>query len=71
MGHITTRSDDERALAWLVAVSKGRSSYKVADEYGVSSGYVRGTIGRIMRADLAESGEDRRSVMAGYPWSRL
>ena len=67
----TTRADDERLLAALAMRACGHTTPVIAARLDYPrSGAVRTETGRVMRDDLAMSGEPARVVMQGYPWSR-
>lgn len=63
---VKSRSADEKALAILSLNATGMARRDVAAKLGTTIGAVNGTIDRVMRADLDESGEPRAVVLAGY-----
>ena len=60
------RETDERVVDWLRLSACGLSSPAIASAYGTTAAFVRATIKRVRDADLAESGERPRTVLAGY-----
>lgn len=61
-----TRRDDIRDLQVLKLVREGRNMSDIARDFGKSIGFARTLVSRIREADLAESGEPREVVLAGY-----
>ena len=61
-----TRRDDIRDLHVLQLVREGRNMSEIARDLGNSIGFARTLVSRIREADLAESGEPRAVVLAGY-----
>lgn len=59
------RKDDERVLAMLSARCR-MSSGDVGLMFGVTGTAVRVVVNRVIQADLADSGEAREVVLAGY-----
>lgn len=64
------RCADEALLQMLVLRCAGHSSRDVGDRLGVSSHAVRVATNRVIAADLLESGEPARDVLAAYQWGR-
>lgn len=60
------RSADERMLDWLARRSRGELPAQIARLWQTTAGTVRSMTRRVRDADVAESGEDVRTVMAGY-----
>lgn len=61
-----TRRDDIRDLQVLKMVREGKNMSDIARDLGKSIGFARTLVARIREADLAESGEAREDVLAGY-----
>lgn len=68
--HNRNRDDDERILSWLSLTLAGVSSRVIAQRFGVNSGLVRATIGRVRGADIQESGEPESAVRPAYEWGQ-
>ncbi|WP_376872299.1 hypothetical protein [Albirhodobacter sp. R86504] len=60
------RKSDELTLLMLRARASGKSATDIGRIIGKSSQFVSTATVRVMRADMAESGETRRSVALGY-----
>ena len=66
-----TRADDERLLGMLHARNEGRTAQQIAYAIGhAKSQYVSTATTRVMRDDLAMSGEPEATVRRAYGWAR-
>lgn len=61
-----SREDDERLLVWIDERCRGKRTKTVARRDGVSPAAVVMATSRVMRADLAESGEPEPVVRKDY-----
>lgn len=59
-----SRAADEALLAMVHLRASGMTPHEIAQEFGVRDQYVSTATNRVMRADMAESGED----VAGAYW---
>lgn len=57
---------DRDVLDWVRRRAAGESSATIAARYGAHDAYVRVATNKVTKADLAESGEDRRDVARAY-----
>ena len=60
------RERDDEVLAWVQLRSAGWSLSRIARAYHTTSGPVQVATDKVMKADLAESGEPRHEVRARY-----
>jgi len=67
----TPRQNDERLLAVLDRAYRGETLGRIADDMGLAKESVRTQTRRVLRADLAESGEPSGVVRLAYPWARV
>ena len=61
-----SRERDDMLLAILAQLSRGKSPIAVGAMFGVARAEVSMIRQRVMKADLAASGEDEDIVRAGY-----
>ena len=61
------REDDDRLLGMVASRARGMSCPSLARRFGVSAHAVMMATNRVMKADLAESGE-RPSVVQQWYW---
>ena len=61
-----TRRDDIRDLQVLKMVREGMNMSDISRDLGKSIGFARTLVARIREADLADGGEAREDVLAGY-----
>lgn len=54
----TSNIEDETVLDWLRRRTAGETSVQIGADYGVTSERVRVVTNRVLKADIAESGED-------------
>ena len=66
MSVVATRATDEMVLAWVKARAKGETSYAIAKAWGVDPARVRSDTGRVVKDDMAKSGEPRAEVAKAY-----
>lgn len=64
--HVCTRDRDNEVLGWIKARIAGLTPTQIAKGAGVEKSKVTMAIGRVLRADLEESGEDQSAVMKAY-----
>lgn len=67
MSATASRARDEQQLRWLRQFAvDGLTTAQIADRSSVGKGSVSGTLDRIRRADVAESGECPAAVGGAY-----
>lgn len=67
----SARQSDERLLTILDRAYRGETLSRIADDMGLAKESVRTQTRRVLRADLAESGEPSGVVRLAYPWARV
>jgi len=67
----TPRQNDERLLLILDRARRGETLGRISASLGLSNEGVRTQTRRVLRADLAESGEPEGAVRLAYPWARV
>lgn len=67
----SARQSDERLLTILDRAYRGETLSRIADDMGLAKESVRTQTRRVLRADLAESGEPSGVARLAYPWARV
>lgn len=67
----SARQSDEQLLTILDRAYRGETLGRIADDMGLAKESVRTQTRRVLRADLAESGEPSGVVRLAYPWARV
>lgn len=60
------RAQDEEVLAWLRMRQLGQNSTRIARAFNQDPAHVRSCMNRVIKADLAESGEPPETVKGAY-----